>query len=239
MALMAKHGEITPMPKAAIFADTQAEPKSVYDWLAWLETQLSFPVYRVTRGDLAEKALRLTGTEIPFFTANPDGSQGKVLRSCTRDFKVTPLLRAEKTMGTSIVTWLGISLDEASRMKPSQKPWVVHRWPLIELRMRRSDCLLWMEEHGYPRPPRSACVFCPYHNDSEWRRLRDEEPAEFQRAVEFERKLQAVRATSEKFRGVPYLHRSLVPLDQVDLSTAEERGQLNMFQNECEGMCGV
>lgn len=33
MALMAAHGEITPMPDAAIFADTQAEPASVYKWL--------------------------------------------------------------------------------------------------------------------------------------------------------------------------------------------------------------
>ena len=37
MALMAKHGEIKPMPDCAIFADTQAEPKKVYDWLDWLE----------------------------------------------------------------------------------------------------------------------------------------------------------------------------------------------------------
>lgn len=35
MALMAAHGEITPMPDAAIFADTQAEPKAVYEWLDW------------------------------------------------------------------------------------------------------------------------------------------------------------------------------------------------------------
>ena len=52
MAFMAAHGEITPMPEAAIFADTQAEPQSVYDWLDWLEKQLPFPVYRVTKGDL-------------------------------------------------------------------------------------------------------------------------------------------------------------------------------------------
>lgn len=47
MALMAAAGEITPMPDCAIFADTQAEPKSVYKWLDWLEGQLPFPVIRV------------------------------------------------------------------------------------------------------------------------------------------------------------------------------------------------
>jgi len=34
MALMAAKGEITPMPDCAIFADTQAEPQSVYD--SWI-----------------------------------------------------------------------------------------------------------------------------------------------------------------------------------------------------------
>jgi hypothetical protein len=30
-----------------------------------------------------------------------------------------------------------------------------------------------------------------------------------------------------------------VPLDQADLSTAADRGQLDLWLNECEGMCGV
>jgi 3'-phosphoadenosine 5'-phosphosulfate sulfotransferase (PAPS reductase)/FAD synthetase len=50
LALMAAAGEVTPMPAAAIFADTQDEPASVYRWLDWLEKQLPFPVYRVTAG---------------------------------------------------------------------------------------------------------------------------------------------------------------------------------------------
>jgi len=58
MALMASKGEIGPMPTAAIFADTQAEPKSVYMWMDWLEKQLPFPVYRVTAGSLATQSLR-------------------------------------------------------------------------------------------------------------------------------------------------------------------------------------
>jgi len=54
MALMAAHDEIAPMPVAAIFADTQAEPKAVYEWLDWLEKQLPFPIHRVTAGKLEE-----------------------------------------------------------------------------------------------------------------------------------------------------------------------------------------
>ena len=36
-----------------------------------------------------------------------------------------------------------------------------------------------------------------------------------------------------------FVHRSRKPLAEVDFRTAEEAGQINMFGNECEGMCGV
>jgi 3'-phosphoadenosine 5'-phosphosulfate sulfotransferase (PAPS reductase)/FAD synthetase len=68
MALMAAHGEISPMPKAAIFADTQAEPKSVYTWLDWLKPQLPFPVEALAQGQL-------------FPTVTPDPEQVSLLES--------------------------------------------------------------------------------------------------------------------------------------------------------------
>ena len=56
LALMYALGELEPMPKAAIFADTQAEPASVYKWLDWLEKQLPYPVYRnIARRDAANE----------------------------------------------------------------------------------------------------------------------------------------------------------------------------------------
>jgi hypothetical protein len=263
IALMAKHGEITPMPDAAIFADTQAEPASVYKWLDWLEPQLPFPVIRVTRGDMTSESLiiknRKDGTGrwskslIPAFIQNKDGSKGIMGRQCTYSYKVEQLERAARLHGkvkrgqknVTVTQWIGISWDEIQRIKPSRVAWSQHRWPLVELRMGRRDCLKWMESHGYPKPPRSACVYCPFHSDNEWRRLRDQEPEEFQRAIRFEKDLQAVKAKTERKRGVPFLHPSCVPLDQVDLSTDIERGQLSLwldeqsFGNECEGMCGV
>jgi len=37
-------------------------------------------------------------------------------------------------------------------------------------------------------------------------------------------------------KGTPYIHSSLVPLDQVKFDSS--KGKHN-FTNECEGMCGV
>lgn len=258
LALMAAVGEVTPMPSAAIFADTQAEPASVYRWLDWLEKQLPFPVYRVTAGSLSDTSLRIRQrvktagkpwgkSLIPAHVANPDGTKGIMGRSCTAEFKILPLRRKQRELAgvkrrekeVRVITWIGISLDEVHRMKPSRDKWCENRWPLIEKEMTRHDCKRWMESHGFPMPPRSACIYCPFHSDNEWRRLRDEEPAEFAAAVKFERDLQEVKRVTYNMNGVPFLHASLKPLDKVDFTTDTERGQGDLFGNECEGLCGV
>lgn len=264
MALMAACGEITPMPDAAIFADTQAEPQSVYSWLDWLETQLPFPVHRVTYGSLADAGLvvrrsKLSGrmyhrTLIPSFIKKYTGGKGMLPRKCTKDHKINMIERTVRQIAqirhgeksVQVTQWIGISIDEAHRMKPSDKHYIEHRWPLVDLRISRTDCLAWMETHGYPKPPRSACVFCPYHNDTEWLRLKIDEPQEFQKAVEWERRNQEANTRSEVTEGVPYLHSSLVTIDRIDFAAEIERKrilkidpQINLFGNECEGMCGV
>ncbi len=270
LALMAAAGEVTPMPHCAIFADTQDEPASVYRWLDWLEKQLPFPILRVTKGSLSETCLKIrhkkdgTGTwaksAVPAFIANPDGTRGIIQRQCTYDYKVMQLIKAAKRLvrerdihDSSVgsdrfrwnrvraIQWIGISLDEVYRMKPSREKWIGHRWPLVDARMTRHDCLRWMDAHGFPKPPRSACLYCPYHSDAEWARLKKEEPEDFAKAVQFDNDYRATKRATGNIRGMPYLHSSLKPLSEVDFSTDTERGQgmLAGFGNECEGICGV
>jgi hypothetical protein len=252
MALMAAHGEITPMPVAAIFADTQDEPKSVYDWLDWLEKQLPFPVIRTTRGRLSEDTLKIrtrrdgmgtwSPSGVPAFTLNTaTGAGGMMPRQCTDDFKLHPIKREQRKIlkesgQKQLTVWIGITIDEAHRMKPSRVRYAIHRWPLVDLGMRRETCLKWMKDRGFPQPPRSACIFCPYHSDREWKRLKEHEPGEFAKAVQFERDFQSTKKKSGVLTSVPFLHRSLVSLDQVDF---EPDKTPSLFGNECEGMCGV
>lgn len=134
----------------------------------------------------------------------------------------------------AVEQWLGISMDEMQRMKFSTDLWRVFRHPLVEKRMTRWDCLQWLERNGHPQAPRSACIGCPFHSNDEWRRMRDEAPDEWQDAVEFDR---AIRV-SGGMRGETYLHRQCVPLDQVDLSTPSDHGQMSLL-DECSGVCGV
>lgn len=257
MALKAAHGEIEPMPDAAIFSDTEGEPAAVYRHLDWLMSGvLPYPVYKVSRGSLWKSATtvrtRRDGkasyikTAIPVFMV--DGQKrGMGKRTCTRDYKIEPVIKKmrqllgrrsiRKTEGVLVETWMGISTDEAIRMKPSRESWIRNRWPLIEQRMSRQDCLNWCSRNGYPIPPKSSCTYCPYHSDEAWLKLTADEFAD---AVVKERELQAAYAQASRMRGTPYLHSSCVPLSEVVFDKDRpSKAQLDLFLNECEGMCGV
>ena len=254
LALMAAAGEITPMPDGAIFADTQGEPQSVYRWLDWLEKQLPFPVSRVTAGSLKDEALSLRvsksgksyfAVSVPWFL-DDSGRHGIAKRQCTTDYKIAPFNREVKRLASiprsartpRAVVWMGISTDEIQRASPNRKPWIETRWPLLEKRMSRLACIEWMERKGFPKAPRSACTFCPYHSNAEWRRLRDEEPKAWADAVAVDEELRR-KALDSVLRGTPYLHDSRVPLADVDLRSDVDRGQLLLWQDECTGYCGV
>jgi len=245
LALMLARAEIGPMPECAIFADTQAEPDGVYEWLRWLERMLPYPIHRVTAGDLAKASTTVrtsaTGTTyikpmVPAYIDRP-GQRGIAQRHCTLDYKIAVIHREIRRlrMGREVTQYIGISFDELHRMKPAQQPWMHNDYPLVERRLTRGHCLEWMTAQGFPTPPRSACVFCPYHSDAEWKRLRDEDPAAFASAVAYEQRLQTAYAQTP-MGGVPYLHAARVPLATVEFT--DDR-QTDLFGNECEGMCGV
>jgi hypothetical protein len=232
LCLLAKHGEL-PMPDNAIFADTQWEPKAVYNHLDWLEGQLPFPVYRVTLGNLREAVIAGVFSSVPFFT-----SKGLGARQCTYQFKLRPIhkkvreLLGNKTPKGGAEMWIGISVDEMIRMKDSRVKYMVNRFPLIEKGMHRHDCLRWLERNGYPTPPRSACLGCPFKRDREWRETK-------KNAAEWEQTVEDDKALRQSSRKLPqYMHRSCKPLNEVDFSTVEDHGQMS-FLSECEGMCGV
>jgi len=254
LALMAERGEIQK-PVAAIFADTQAEPQSVYRHLDWLEKQLSFPVHRVTAGNLMDNSVKIRTSKlsgkkymkgaIPAFVLKPNGGKGLLGRQCTADYKIRVLTQKARSLcdwkrgekRPLVKLWIGISYDEIIRMKPSREKWIEHVWPLIDSKTTRAGCIEWMKNNGYPEPPRSACVFCPFHSDKEWVRLKTQEPEEFQIAVDYEKRLQEAARNQEVLTGVPFLHSSAVPLGEVVFDKSPTTKDL--FGNECEGLCGV
>ncbi len=235
MALMAAHGEITPMPVAAVFADTGDEPSEVYEYLAYLEPLLPFPVHRVQRSRLSEHLYEWGHSQIPAYMA------GEVLgkRQCTTHWKIVPIQREfrriagisrKRTQGVQVISWQGISVDEIDRAKPSREHWLESRFPLLEKRMRRRDCIAWLERNGFREPAKSACVFCPYRSPAQWRESKLRGGAEWALIC---------KVSDELAAHGEFLTDECKPIQECDFSTDFDRGQLNLFRNECTGMCGV
>lgn len=263
LLLMCYEGEITPLPTHAVFADTQSEPRAVYDYLKYLEETVAdkITVQTVTQGSLKDDFLGAVEgrnkrySQPPFYVINRAGdgkhtardTGGMLWRNCTQDFKLAPLRRATRALmqehgAKHIHQMIGISLDEAHRMKPSGVKYITNVYPLVERRITRHDCLIWLKKHGYQMPVKSSCTFCPYRSNAGWVRFREEQPDDFADAVEVDRKLREGRLPG--VTGTPYVHRMMIPLEEAVAKSAYT-DQLSFeiddpaFGNECEGMCGV
>ena len=224
------------MPDCAIFADTKWEPMAVYTHLSRLESILPFPVYRVSAGDIRQDTIDNKFSPIPRFVLR-DGKIGMGRRNCTSDYKLKPIRRkcVELTGGRkagSVNMWIGISTDEAHRMKPSRVKYINNEYPLIDKRMSRKDCKKWLDNNGFGDTPKSSCIGCPFHSDSQWRSLTKDE---FDDACYVDEMIRDKWGKEAR----QFLHKTCYPLREIDFRSLEDMGQLDLFGNECEGMCGV
>jgi hypothetical protein len=252
MLLMAAKGEL-PNVDCAIFADTGYEPKSVYNYLSLLKKIVKFPIYQVSKGNIKDDIINSIKNNTkfptaPFFTQNAiTGKKGMLRRQCTFDYKISVIrkkLRELCNVGYRkrfpkdkyIEQWIGISTDEIQRMKPARDPYILNRHPLIEMNMSRQDCINWMKKNEFPLPEKSACIMCPYHNDAYWHFMKTERPSEFADAVQFDKN---IRTGAKNIKDNLFLHRSCKNLDEVEFDKKENDKQLDMFNNECEGLCSI
>ncbi len=190
LAVMSALGDL-PKLDAVITADTGWERQATYEirdyFKPWLEER-GIPVYIVSAGNV-----KIQGAEehnhIPFWTSKG----GPLMRQCTKHYKITPIKRQARILAGfhknkpphppagQIVQWLGISLDEYQRMNQSRLQYIVHRYPLVEKRITRWDCIDYLRKKRLPVPIKSACVGCPYRQPSEWIEMRKESPTSLPR----------------------------------------------------------
>lgn len=251
MLLMAIDGLLGEIPELAVFSDPGWETKATYEWLDRLESVSTIPIVRLTakksiRGECHSGGpwARQNGERfvtLPFFLKHADGSSGIGRRQCTKEYKLAPLMRYWRSLGATaknpVECWIGISTDEAHRMKPSQVKYAVNRYPLIEKNIRREDCQDYLLDRMGAKAPKSSCIGCPFHGDDFWANLRATSPEEFEDACQFD---DAIRL-NPGMKAQQFVHRSLVPLRQIKEFKHENQGRMfaDAFGNECEGMCGL
>jgi hypothetical protein len=250
---MALRGDIEPVDHV-IFADTGWEPQAVTDNMVKYGercAEFGVPFHVVTGGNIRSDALDPAHgfASMPLHVIGRGGAPDTIgRRQCTNEYKLKPLMakqrqlaglaKGQRSKDHLVTSLIGISLDEIQRMKDPQFPWIRNEYPLVDLRMTRQSCFVYMDKHDLPEPPRSACIGCPYHSDHEWRRIKAD-AAQWEDACSFDDELRNPSNAEMFFDGRAYLHSKRIPLRIVDLSTAEDRGQGTLFDNDCTGMCGL
>lgn len=242
----------------AVFADTQEEPAPVYTHLAWMKSLGRAPIIERTAGKLGDDLQYGRGGAgrrvacIPAFTLIPgQRSRGKIMRQCTSDYKLDVIHQAVRELlglqrrqrfpkWMQIIMGIGFSDDEQGRagrvLAGWKRPQIMPVFPLITKRWRRDDCVEYLRTVVPHEVPRSSCVFCPFHGDEEWRWLRSNDPAGWERAVEIDLALRIPgNVVNRNVRAEMFLHRDCVPLDQVDLSVDDRQGEI-AFEG-CTGGC--
>lgn len=241
------------MLDAIITADTGWERKATYEIREWYSEWLSargLEVHIVSVGNVKEMGGE-DHIHIPFWTANG----APLRRQCTREFKIRPIRRKSRELAGydptlpphpppgEIEQWLGISLDEYTRMKGSQAKFVINRFPLIERRFTRTDCIEFLREHDLPVPVKSSCIGCPYRRASEWMEMKETDPQEFAEAVAFDEANRhnplAGRDTAADDRL--YVYKAAQPLATADLAhDARREKKSKQLPLLCEpGYCHV
>jgi hypothetical protein len=253
LLLMSAHG---PLPRIdyAAFADTGWERPETYAALDRLENEVAKPagieVVRLRAGDIRRDALDPNSrfSTMPVFIRNPNGSKGMLRRQCTSTYKIKILLaEARRRLGAEVFDdgrigrvkrglhlemWVGISADELHRAKDSGVKYAVNKFPLLELGLTRADTQAYLDDHGFAAVSKSACIGCPYTSNAGWRNLRDNHPAQWYEAVEFDNAIRAgnarANANGRPLLGEAFLHPSLLPLDQAPIDAPPKRRHLRL-----------
>jgi hypothetical protein len=249
------------LPEAFFFADTGAEPDEVYAHIqAVSEMAGNTPIILCKKDGptMEEVMLSQEGNRflpIPAFTREPGtGRVGMTRRQCTREYKIAPLQKAMRDYigiaprrvlpANAIHSWIGISTDEAGRVKDSGTAGIVNRYPLLEMGLSRDDCREIIKDAGL-EPVKSRCYFCPYIGD--WGQFKSDHPTAFKKAVVMDR---TIRNSTQAGVDQPvYLQRSCRPLDgrddrpltplEIAMGMGPDAWEDQGLEDECDGMCGL
>ena len=242
MLLNALEGKYKYKPDFAIYSDLQCETKATemyVDYIkAYVKQKYNFDIVIVSEGNVmedmllfAEGKISRTGT-IPVYS---EETGAPIRRQCTGDYKLKPIRKYFQVIreGKKIRQWIGISADEAERMKDADVKYIEHYYPLVENRISIDSIKKWFEDNNIPEPMKSSCLICPFHSHQYWQNLKKNFPIEFKIACDFDDKIRQLPTMKSK----TYLYRKCIPLREADFSM-----QPSLFPElieECEGLCGL
>lgn len=207
-----------PKPNRIVIADTGYEFKKTWEYtdryIAPMMAEIGLKI-EVAPHELSVVDLYSYKGEvlIPAYDAtrtNAKGDHPKLPTLCSTEWKTRVVRRyigGWENNKDGVIMWIGMSLDEIGRLKPSGLDWCVNHWPLcFDVKMKRAECGDLIERAGLPMPVKSRCKMCPHQGDDEWLEVQ-QEPEEFGQAVALDERIYASHGVR--------LHKSCKPLSEV------------------------
>lgn len=106
-------------------------------------------------------------------------------------------------------------------------------FPLVDLRLRRQDCIEIIRNSEIPIPEKSSCFFCPFKRYEEWIDLKNNKNDLFKKAINLEKFLNYKREKIGK--DAVYLSskgKSLQEIEKINYTQT-----LFEFDEDCSGHC--
>jgi hypothetical protein len=246
ICLLIAQGKL-PKPDIIVMADTSREATATWNYLEQVVQPMLKPLsleVEIASHSLATADMYGHNGDLlmPAYT-NQSGKKSKLPTFCSDKWKQRVVKRYLRSKGVKECDiWLGFSLDEIERCKPSGAKWFHRVYPLLDgvlepyvpwgigngLSMSRADCVVLIEQAGLPIPPKSSCWMCPHRRNNQWRDLRDNSPEDFAKAVALDKEIR------ERDPHV-FLHESMTPLDEADID-----GKSSQLDEQCGlGFCLV
>ena len=223
-----------------IFADTGSEkPKTMEYWNNVVEPELKasgieYYVVKSEEGELLDYYRR--NDIMPF----------RVFRSCTDKFKIIPIKKKLKELwpdyhrDNPVEMILGITTDEATRVKDSRVKYIKNIFTLIDLDYSRDSLYGFYEAWGLEPPVKSGCYCCPFAKPSEVVEFGREYPELIDLVIDMEEN--AIAKNPKKTGYKMQLLNGKLTVKQLIEADREQTG-LDEYWNdydeddECEGAC--
>jgi hypothetical protein len=173
---------------------------------------------------------------------------GKLRRQCTKEYKIVPIEREIRAMllemnhakqsrngairinkDVFVESWIGYTTDEIERVnRMYQAKWQMFKYPLIEMRMTKQECIKWLEENNKPARLSSACKKCPLLGNRERRQIRDNDPKGWEETLQFDDDLRNgdLRITATA-KGELFMSDKFIPLRELNID--EDNSQMSIF----------
>ena len=111
--------------------------------------------------------------------------------------------------------------------------YIVHKYPLVEKRLTRADCINWLRSHNLDVPVKSGCVFCPYNSMGRWKALKREGGVDWKLAVAVDTLIRDKRPKCQVF-----VHPGRKPLAQAIRIPEDEGAKQIAMDFDAEATCG-